>query len=69
MKSGYRITLTYELTAQKQSAAVGQSQNQATVSDTAARGTPLFAAISAALQDPTFMPDGASGHLFNEEAS
>lgn len=53
VESGYRITLTYELTADK------LTLNQLAVSIEATFGSPLYAALSAALKDQNFMSEGA----------
>ena len=52
---GHRITLTYELTA----SGVASAGMPATLDSSTAKSTPLFAALQAALHDPTFMPSGA----------
>jgi hypothetical protein len=56
--SGYRVTLTYELTAEKADMIrVGDNSGVQVLRKTAL-SKPLFAALKAALDDDTFMPDG-----------
>lgn len=58
MGSGHRLTLTYELTAVT-SGDKDTAGQRLRVSEDAARGCTLFAALTRALEDPAFLPDGA----------
>lgn len=60
--SGHRITLTYELRAKVSNAASKPANDPGMlrVTQAAAAGSRLFAALKAALDDPSFLPDGVS---------
>lgn len=59
--AGHRVTLTYELTAEK-AAPAGQQQTMC-VSEAAARGTPLFSVLESALQNADFFPRGRQDRM------
>jgi hypothetical protein len=71
IKSGHKITLTYELTAARTGMPMDWVDRQPipAISMATVKNSPLYAALQAALEDPTFLPAGVQTSITHEHES